>query len=136
MDIQEFNRTVIEEFRANGGKVGGQMEGMPLLLLHTVGAKSGAARVNPLAYLADGSRYVIIASFAGNAHHPPWYHNLIAQPDVTIEVGDETFEAHATVLGEPMRSDLYAKMEQQLPVFTEYREKTSRTIPVIALSRR
>lgn len=136
MDLQAFNRSIIEEFRANAGKVGGQFAGAPLLLLTTTGAKSGAKRVNPLAYLADGDRYVIIASYAGADSNPPWYHNLVAHPDVTVEVGAETFAARAEVVREPERTRLYGKMEAVMPAFTEYRQKTKRTIPVIALRRR
>jgi deazaflavin-dependent oxidoreductase (nitroreductase family) len=136
MDLQAFNRSIIEEFRANAGKVGGQFAGAPLLLLTTTGAKSGAKRVNPLAYLADGDRYVIIASYAGADSNPPWYHNLVAHPRVTVEVGTQTFEAQAEVVREPERTRLYGKMEAVMPAFTEYRQKTKRTIPVIALRRR
>jgi deazaflavin-dependent oxidoreductase (nitroreductase family) len=136
MDLQTFNRSIIEEFRANAGKVGGQFAGAPLLLLTTTGAKSGAKRVNPLAYLADGDRYVIIASYAGADSNPPWYHNLVAHPRVTVEVGTQTFEAQAEVVREPERTRLYGKMEAVMPAFTEYRQKTKRTIPVIALRRR
>lgn len=136
MDLQAFNRSIIEEFRANAGKVGGQFAGAPLLLLTTTGAKSGAKRVNPLAYLADGDRYVIIASYAGADSNPPWCHNLVAHPRVTVEVGTQTFEAQAEVVREPERTRLYGKMEAVMPAFTEYRQKTKRTIPVIALRRR
>lgn len=135
-ELQDFNNQVIAEFRANAGVVGGQMAGMPLLLLHTTGAKSGQPRVNPLAYLADGDRYVIIASFAGADNHPPWFHNLLANPDVTIEVGAETFDARATVAAEPERTALYAKVAGAMPVFAEYQSKTERVIPVVLLTRR
>ncbi len=133
MDIQELNKAIIAEFRANGGNVGGQFKGAPLLLLTTKGAKSGKTRVNPLAYLADSDRHVIIASYAGAPSNPPWYHNLIANPVVEVEVGDARFKARAEVLGEPERSKLYKKMAQAMPVFAEYEKKTRRTIPVIAL---
>ena len=135
-EIQEFNRQVIEEFRANSGAVGGQMEGMPLLLLHTVGAKSGKPRVNPLAYLADGDRYVIIASFAGAPNNPPWYHNLLANPQATIEVGAETIDVTANVAAEPRRTELYSKMADAMPVFNDYQDRTERVIPVVMLTRR
>ena len=135
-EIQEFNRQVIEEFRANSGAVGGQMEGMPLLLLHTVGAKSGKPRVNPLAYLADGDRYVIIASFAGAPNNPPWYHNLLANPQATIEVGAETIDVTANVVAEPRRTELYSKMADAMPVFNDYQDRTERVIPVVMLTRR
>jgi deazaflavin-dependent oxidoreductase (nitroreductase family) len=136
MDIREINRSVIEEFRANGGKVGGAMAGAPLLLLTTKGAKTGKSRVNPLAYLTDKDRYVIIASYAGSPTNPPWYHNLIANPKVTVEVGKERFEADAEAIGEPERTRLYRKMAAMLPTFDEYERKTTRKIPVIALRRR
>jgi deazaflavin-dependent oxidoreductase (nitroreductase family) len=135
MDIQDFNKTIIEEFRANDGKVGGQFEGAPLLLLTTVGAKSGKSRINPLAYLADNDRYVIIASYAGAPTNPPWYYNLKANPSVEIEVGAQHFKARAEILGEPERSKLYQKMTKIMPAFAEYQRKTTRTIPVIALRR-
>jgi deazaflavin-dependent oxidoreductase (nitroreductase family) len=135
MEITEFNKGIIEEFRANGGKVGGQFAGAPLLLLTTTGAKTGKTRVNPLAYLADGDRYVIIASYAGAPHNPPWYHNLLAQPDVSVEVGSERFEVHAEVVPESQRTELYRKMASIMPPFAEYERKTTRKIPVIALTR-
>lgn len=134
-ELQDFNNKVIEEFRANGGAVGGQFEGAPLLLLTTTGARTGATRVNPLAYLTDGDRYIIIASFAGSATNPPWYHNLKANPEVTVEVGTETFAARAEDVGEPQRSELYARMVEIMPVFAEYQRKTDRVIPVVALTR-
>jgi deazaflavin-dependent oxidoreductase (nitroreductase family) len=136
MEISEFNQTIIEEFRANGGKAGGQFAGAPLLLLTTTGAKTGKTRVNPLAYLEDGSRYVIIASYAGADHNPPWYHNLLAHPDVTIEVGSERLDVHAEVVPEPQRTELYRKMASVMPPFADYEHKTTRKIPVIALTRR
>ena len=135
MDIQEFNKTIIDEFRANDGVVGGQFSGASLLLLSTTGAKSGLTRVNPLAYLIEGDRHIIIASFAGAPTNPPWYYNLLSNPEVSMEVGSERFNARADVLGEPERTELYAKMVEAMPVFSEYRSKTTRVIPVVALSR-
>ena len=131
----DFNQTVIEELRANEGKDGGQFATVPMLLLHTLGAKSGQPRVNPLAYLDDGEQLVIVASFAGAPNNPPWYYNLVANPAVGVEVGSEEFRATATVVEEPERSALYEKVAAALPAFTEYRNKTTRTIPVIALTR-
>ena len=128
-----FNKQIIEEFRANGGKVGGFFEGATLLLLHTVGAKSGLERVNPVVYLADGDRYVVVASKAGADTHPDWYHNIVANPEVTVEVGNETFQALASIATEPERTELYEKMEAQHTGFTEYKNKTTRVIPVIIL---
>jgi deazaflavin-dependent oxidoreductase (nitroreductase family) len=133
MDMKEFNKTIIEEFRANEGKVGGQFEGAPMLLLATVGAKSGSSRVNPLVYLMDGERYIIIASFAGAPNNPPWFHNLVANPVVELEVGARRFKAQAEVLAEQDRAAQYRRMAAMMPVFAEYERKTSRTIPVVAL---
>jgi deazaflavin-dependent oxidoreductase (nitroreductase family) len=133
MDLKAYNTRIIEEFRANRGKVGGEFEGAPLLLLTTIGAKSGHVRTNPLAYLVDDNRYVVIASYAGAPSNPPWYHNLQANPNVTVEVGTQRFAARAEILDEPERSRLYRKMAAAMPAFTEYEQKTSRTIPVIAL---
>ena len=133
--IQDFNKKIIDEFRANQGKVGGQFNGMPLLLLTTKGAKSGVSRTNPLAYLRDGDRYVIIASYAGAPKNPPWYHNLVANPNVRVEVGGQSFDARAEIVKEPERSALYQKVEAAMPVFSEYKRKTQRSIPVIALRR-
>ena len=135
MDMQEFNNTIIAEFRANAGVVGGQFEKVPLLLLTTTGAKSGISRTIPLAYLADGDRQVIFASFAGAPKNPPWYNNLIANPNVGVEVGAQRFEARAEILEEPERTELYEKMAAAVPTFADYQNKTTRTIPVIALVR-
>jgi len=135
MDIQDFNKTIIDEFRANGGKVSGQFEGAPLLLLTTTGAKSGLERINPIAYLEDGDRIAIIASYAGAPTSPPWYHNLLANPEVGVEIGEENYRAAAEAAAEPKRSELYQRMEAVMPVFTEYRSKTTRTIPVVILTR-
>ena len=135
MDMKEFNLSIIEEFRANAGKVGGPFEGAPLMLLETIGAKSGQTRTNPLAYIMDGDRMIIIASFAGAENSPPWFHNLLANPEVGVEVGAEKYRANAEVLGEPARTELYAKMVEVMPVFAEYQAKTERVIPVVALNR-
>jgi deazaflavin-dependent oxidoreductase (nitroreductase family) len=135
MDIQELNRTIIDEFRANNGKVSRQFEKVPLLLLTTVGARSGVSRTNPLAYFAEAGRYFIIASYAGAPINPPWYHNLRANPIVDVEVGAERFKARAEVMQEPKRTDVYEKVASASPIFAEYQDKTSRTIPVISLQR-
>ena len=135
-DMDDFNKTIIDEFRANDGKVGGMFEGMPLLLLHTVGAKSGQQRVNPVAYQPDGDRWLVFASKAGADTNPDWYWNLRAQPDVTIEVGDETVPVRATELDRAERDEKYALQAERFPGFAEYEAKTTRTIPVVALSRR
>ena len=131
--MSDFNKKVIEEFRANEGKVGGHFEGANLLILQTIGAKSGKERVNPLMYLPDDDRYVIIASKAGAPSNPDWYYNVVANPDVTIEVGTEELQAQASVADEPERSELYERMVAVAPGFDEYRQKTDRTIPVVIL---
>jgi len=135
-DRSDFNRRIIEEFRANAGTVGGPFEGAPMLLLHHVGAKSGTRRVNPLVYLPDGDRYVIIASKGGAPKHPDWYHNLVANPETTIEVGTETIPVRAEVITGEERDRLYARQAADRPAFAEYQAKTKRRIPVIALTRR
>ena len=134
-DLNDWNKTIIEEFRANDGKVGGQFEGRSLLLLHTIGAKSGLPRLNPLAYLQDGERYVIIASKAGASTNPDWYYNIRANPIATIEVGREQFEVKAEIMSEPARTELFDKMVAINPGFADYQNKTTRTIPVIVLIR-
>ena len=135
MDIQDYNKQIIDEFRANGGTVGGQFANAQLLLLTTVGAKTGQARVNPLAYFNDGDRYLIVASYAGAPTNPPWYFNLVANPTVEVEVGNERFSAMARVLAEPERTEHYAKIAAASAAFAEYARKTSRAIPEIALRR-
>lgn len=134
--MSDWNNKIIAEFRANEGRVGGHFANMTLLLLHTTGAKSGLPRVNPVAYTVDGDRLVIIASKGGADTHPDWYYNLVANPNVTIEVGTETFDAVATVEEEPERTRLYDQQAVQYPGFEEYRQKTTRKIPVITLKRK
>jgi deazaflavin-dependent oxidoreductase (nitroreductase family) len=133
--MSDWNEKVIEEFRANGGKVGGVFKNMTLLLLHTTGAKSGQPRINPLATMTEGSRQVIIASKGGADTHPDWYYNLVANPDVTVEYGEDIYAARANIVEEPARSELFAKMAAKYPVFAEYEHKAKRVIPVIALER-
>ena len=133
--MSEWNKAVVDEFRANNGKVGGHFKEMTLLLLHTIGAKSGEPRLNPVAYLADGERYVIIASKGGAPTNPSWYHNIVAHPEVTVEVGTEKFQAHAEIVQEPERAELYEKVSTLYPFFAEYEKKTTRVIPVIILTR-
>jgi deazaflavin-dependent oxidoreductase (nitroreductase family) len=131
----DWNQNVINEFRANAGKVGGPFEGKTLLLLHTVGAKSGQERINPVACIKDGEQLVIIASKGGAPSNPDWYYNILAQPSVTVEFVTELFQAHAEVAPEPDRTRLYAKMVEHMPGFAEYQQKTTRVIPVIVLTR-
>lgn len=135
-DPNDWNRQIIEEFHANGGKVGGMFANSTLLLLTTTGAKSGKRRVNPLGYLAEGDRMYIFASKAGMPTNPDWYYNLLAHPDVTVEVGTETFEATATVLPREERDRIYAKQAARVPTFADYQSKTDRVIPVVELKRR
>jgi deazaflavin-dependent oxidoreductase (nitroreductase family) len=134
-NANEWNKKIIEEFRANDGKVGGQFANSSLLLLHTTGAKSGQPRINPVAYTTDGDRYVIIASKGGAPTNPDWYYNLVANPKVKVEVGTEQFQARATVPAELERIQLYDKMATVYPGFADYQRKTSRTIPVVVLTR-
>ncbi len=134
-EVNNWNKAIIDEFRTNAGKVGGPFAGRTLLLLHTIGAKSGQERVNPVAYVKDGDRLTIIASKGGAPTNPDWYYNLLAHPLVTVEVGTEQFQARAEVVPEPERTQLYDKMVDMLPGFAEYRKKTTRKIPVIRLTR-
>ena len=128
------NARIIAEFRANHGQVGGNFAGAPLLLLHTTGARSGTPRVHPMMYLADDGRYLVFASKAGADVNPAWYHNLLAHPDTTIEVGDSVIKVHATELAGRERDEKYAEQARRYPGFAEYQRKTARTIPVIALT--
>jgi deazaflavin-dependent oxidoreductase (nitroreductase family) len=133
-DGEDFNKRNIAEFRANHGRVGGQFEGAPLLVLHTVGARSGEPRSNIMMYLKDGERYLVFASKAGADTSPAWYFNMRANPRVRVEVGDDAFEAEATELTGAERDDKFAEQARRFPGFGEYQNKTTRTIPVIALS--
>jgi deazaflavin-dependent oxidoreductase (nitroreductase family) len=134
-DMEDFNRKVIEEFRANGGRVGGPFEGADLLLLTSTGAKSGEERTTPVMFLNDGGRMVIFASKAGAPTHPAWYHNLVAHPDATVEVGTEKVSVHAVITSGEERERLFEEQVARSPQFAEYREKTTREIPVVALER-
>jgi len=135
-DMNDFNAAVIEEFRANGGTAGGMFEGKPLLLLHNVGAKSGTDFVTPLVYLADGDNWAIFASKGGAPNNPGWYHNLKAQPEVSIEIGSDTVDVTAEEATGDERDRLYSIQEEQQPQFAEYAQKTDRKIPVIVLKPR
>ena len=133
MAANDFNSRVMAEFRENDGKVGGGFEGSPLLILTTKGARSGQTRENPLMYLPDGDRMFVFASKAGGPTSPDWYHNLVANPDASVEVGAETVQVKATVLTADERDSVYAKQAALYPQFAEYQAKTTRTIPVVAL---
>jgi deazaflavin-dependent oxidoreductase (nitroreductase family) len=134
-DVSEddWNGSVIKEFRANGGKVGGQFEGAPLLILQTTGAKTGQARSNPMMYQLDGDRYLVFASKGGAPTNPDWYHNLVANPKARIEVGDEILDVDAEVLTGEERDRFYAIQVERYPGFGDYEKKTTRVIPVVAL---
>jgi deazaflavin-dependent oxidoreductase (nitroreductase family) len=135
-DMTEFNKQVAAEFRANEGKVGGMFADKNVLLLTTIGAKSGAERLSPLVYTTDGDRYVIAASMGGAPKNPAWYHNLVANPKVTVEVGTEKFEATATVIADRAERDrLYAGMVAHAEGFADYEKKTDRVIPIVVLER-
>ena len=135
-DVNDFNRGVIEEFRTHGGRVGGPFAQMPLLLLTTTGARSGEQRTTPVVYLKDGERLIVFASKAGAPENPSWYHNLIANPDVTAEVGSDTLQLRAVELAGEERARLFARQSELLPQFGEYAQRAARKIPVIALQER
>jgi len=130
---EDFNSKIIEEFRANGGKVGGPFEGGRLLLLHTVGAKSGQERVNPMMYQPIGGSFAVFASKGGAPVNPDWYYNLLAHPRVTAEIGTETVELTARVADDETREPIWAAWKKANPGFAEYESKTTRQIPVILL---
>lgn len=132
----DYNRRVTEEFRANGGKVGGPWEHTPLLVLTTTGAKSGVRRITPMAYMPEGGCFIVFASAGGAPAHPGWYHNLLAHPEVTVEVGTETINAIAVVTAGSERDQLWAKGVELYPTLAEHQAKTTRQTPVIAISRR
>ncbi len=130
------NQAIIDEFRSNGGKVGGFFANTTLLLLSTTGAKSGQPRINPLACLQDGDRLVVFATKGGAPTSPDWYHNVVANPTVTVEVGTEKYEAEATVVTGEERDRIYARQAARVQAFADYEKKTTRKIPVVALTRK
>jgi deazaflavin-dependent oxidoreductase (nitroreductase family) len=131
----DYNAPIIEEFRANHGKVGGNFGAMELLLLTSTGAKSSKSYTRPLAYTTDGDRLVVVASKGGAPTNPDWYHNLLAHPEVTVEVGDEKFTARAKKTAGKEREHLFNQHAKQYPVFQGYKAKTSRELPVFVLER-
>jgi deazaflavin-dependent oxidoreductase (nitroreductase family) len=131
--MSDFNQQIISEFRANEGKVGGGFSGAPMVLLTTVGAKSAKRHTTPLVYLPEGDRLFIFASFAGAAANPAWYHNILANPRVSIEVGPDTYDADAIVLDGDERDRVFAAQVSAMPGFAGYQAKTTRVIPVIEL---
>ncbi|HET9691772.1 MAG TPA: nitroreductase family deazaflavin-dependent oxidoreductase [Acidimicrobiales bacterium] len=134
-DVNDWNAQIINEFRANDGKVGGPFEGAPMILVHHTGRKSGAERVNPLVYQAlDGGRFAVFASKAGAPDHPDWYHNLLAHPDTVVEVGTDRVRVHARDAVGDERDAIYARQREAMPTFAEYEQKAApRTIPVVVL---
>jgi len=134
-DLNEFNHNLIEEFRTNGGKVSGMFAKAPLVLLTTTGAKSGQPRTFPVVYTRDGDCLIVVASKGGSDQNPAWYHNLVANPVVTVELPDETYQARAVVVDGAERDRLYRAHADRMTNFDEYQAKTSRRIPVIALER-
>ena len=133
--MSDFNAAIIDEFRANGGKVGGQFEGAPMVLLRTIGARSGEERVNPLVYQPVGDHIAIFGSKAGAPTHPAWYHNLLANPDVTVELGPDTVPMRARVADGEERERIWSRQKEIMPGFADYEANTTRVIPVVILER-
>ena len=133
--MSDWNAQIIEEFRANDGKVGGNWQGRDLLLLTTTGRKSGRAHTTPMVYTRGGDRLLVYASKAGAPKHPDWYLNLIADPKVVVEVGGDRYDAIATPLEGDERERAFAEQVERSPTFAEYQAKTDRVIPVVALTR-
>ncbi len=133
--VNDFNRTLIDEFRAKDGKVSGHFEGAPLLLLTTTGAKTGRTHTTPVVYMRDGDRLLVFGSKGGAPTHPAWYHNLVANPVVTVEVPGERYEARAVVTEGEERDRLFDEQKAAMPGFADYERKTDRSIPVVALER-
>lgn len=136
-DPNAWNRQIIEEFRSNAGKVGGNFEGAPMILVHHKGAKTGTERVNPLVYLPVGDNFAIFVSKAGAPTNPQWFDNLVAQPRTTVEVGSDSIDVAARVLEGPEREEVWSKQKAVMPGFAEYEEKSKefRQIPVVLLER-
>ncbi len=134
-EVNDWNTKIIDEFRANGGKVGGPFEGAPMILVHHIGARTGTERVNPVMYRPVGDDFAVFASYAGAATNPDWYHNLVANPAVHVEVGTETIAVTARVTGGSERDELWAAQKADYPGFADYEAKTSRQIPVVLLKR-
>ncbi len=134
--MTDWNAEVIDEFRANGGRVGGAFEGAPLLLLHSIGARSETERVTPVMYLAVDNSFAVFASKAGADTNPDWYHNLLAHPEASVEVGTDRIEVTARVLGDEERDPIWQEQKRRYAGFAEYEDKTTRVIPVVMLDRR
>jgi deazaflavin-dependent oxidoreductase (nitroreductase family) len=134
-DENDWNRRVIEEFRANGGKVGGMFEQMPLLLLHHVGAKTGKEYVNPVTYQQVGDSVAVFASKGGAPTNPDWFHNVVANPDVKVEIGTDSFAGKARVATGAERERIWSAQKVALPQFAEYEQNTDREIPVVVIEK-
>ncbi len=132
-DVNDWNAKVLKEFRENGGKVGGQFDGAPMLLLHTTGARSGQERVNPMMYRQAGPAMAVFASAAGADKHPDWYHNLVANPRLSVEVGTETLQVTARTAEGDERERIWTEQKREYPGFADYERKTERVIPVVVL---
>lgn len=135
-DINDFNEQIMAEFRANGGNVGGPFTGVPMVIVHHTGARSGIIRHAPLAYLPDGEDIVIFASKGGDPTNPAWYHNLIANPDTVIELGSEIIPVHVREAVGAERDELFERQKKAMPPFAEYEARTTRVIPVLILEPR
>jgi len=131
--MTDWNTALIEEFRQNGGQVGGSFEGAPLLLLHSTGARSGIERVNPMMYQTVGGSFAVFASKMGTPSHPDWYHNLVATPEASVEVGREHITVLAQVLNAAEGEPIWTKQKSDYPAFAGYEQKTDRVIPVVML---
>lgn len=134
-DMKRFNQELVEEYRANGGALSGRMATSRLLLLTTTGARSGLSHTTPLGYGVDGARLIVIASNNAAASHPAWYYNIVAHPDVTIELGSERFAARATIIEQDAREPLLPLITERVPFFASQQEKTARQIPIVILER-
>jgi deazaflavin-dependent oxidoreductase (nitroreductase family) len=135
-DFNDFNKQIIDEFRANGGKVGGGFEGAPMALVHHKGAKSGTPRVSPLVYQTLDHGYAVFASKGGAPDNPDWFHNLKANPETDVEIGDDVVAVVARVAEGDEREVIWTKQKQDFPNFAEYEANTDRTIPVVVLEPR
>lgn len=135
VNTQGWNQRIIEEFRANEGEIGGQFEGAPLLLLHTTGARTGLDRTNPMMFLSEQGRIFVFASKAGADTNPDWFHNLLANPRVEVEMGPDNFAADAKPITGSERDRIYAIQAERYPGFAEYQANTTRVIPVVELVR-
>ena len=134
LELEEMNQGVIADFRANGGQVGGQHASLDIILLHHLGARSGQARVTPLAYIRDGEDMLIVGSTGGSPRHPAWYWNLKARPRVTVEVGTQTVEVIASEVADEEYARLWAMVTEAIPIMAEYQNQTTRRLPIIRLA--